>query len=400
MKALVQSYNANTHKGVLLALVPFQELYYKAQFSHKTNPGEDPYETEYEIANNDMYQRELNITHLKEVRQYLYETISSDINNNVYSALFPTSMLIAYTDDNVDNTLANRYEIEIDLPTKFYIVDGQHRLAAMKSLYDDVKDKEDEKSRNIATYIKKYTFNCSILINYDLWEQARIFADVNFNQKRVNKSLYYEIYGSQYYENSSDWGKNYLYVAHNLVEFMNTFETSPLKGGIRMLGTGQGFVSQAFMVEALLKSISMPRGIWFFDHTGIITKETYRHMSTELISFFIVIRNTFEDLWPINGKHRSILLKTTGIGALIRLMAYLHKLLNEETIDELKRNTDITRKSERYMKEILPYIKKLVPHKDKLFGLNGDFSGTGGRGYEMKLYKRMREISCGIPIEE
>lgn len=399
MKALVQSYNVVFHKGVLLALIPFKEFYDKAKFTFKTRPEEDPYETEDVVANKEMYQRQLNTTHLNEVKRYLREIIQSDLDTKSRSAIFPTSMLIAYSDDDIESKLVNQDEVEITLPDYFFVVDGQHRLAAMNSLYEEVRDKGDEESCNIFHYLMNYKFNCSILINYDLWEQARIFADVNFKQKRVNKSLYYEIYGSQYFENPSDWGKNYVYVAHNLVDFMNKFEYSPLKGGIRMLGTGKGYVSQAFMVEALLKSISMPRGIWYFDYTTNLTKETYRHMSTELVSFFTVIKNLLGDMWPDSGKHKSILMKTTGIGAMIRLMAYLHKLLEYNIIMDLKSYSGERRQCESYMRFITPYIKRLIPHKEKLFGLKGNFSGTGGKGYEMKLYKKMREIACGVPID-
>lgn len=396
MKALVQSYDKTNHKGVLLSLVPFREFYDKAMFTYKTRPEENPYETEEIIANEEMYQRQLNTSHLNGVKKYLREVIQSDILNKSCSAIFPSSMLIAYTDDDIDLILSGNGEVEITLPERFYVVDGQHRLAAMNSLYDEVKGKGDEESCNIFKYLMNYNFNCSILLNYDLWEQAKIFADVNFNQKRVNRSLYYEIYGSQYFENPSDWGKNYVYVAHNLVDFMNKFEESPLKGGIRMLGTGKGFVSQAFMVEALLRSISMPRGIWYFDYTTDLTKETYRHMSTELVSFFTIVKGIFSDMWPDDGKHKSILMKTTGIGAMIRLMAYLHQLLDESIKEELKMYMGNDRQCRSYMKFITPYINKLVPHKNKLFSLKGDFSGTGGKGYEMKLYKKMREISCGV----
>jgi hypothetical protein len=118
MKALVQSYNILNHKGVLLALVPFKEFYDKAMFTYKTRPEEDPYETEDIIANDEMYQRQLNITHLNGVKKYLYEVIKTDIENKSRSAIFPTSMLIAYSDDEVDFRLADQTEVEITLPER------------------------------------------------------------------------------------------------------------------------------------------------------------------------------------------------------------------------------------------------------------------------------------------
>ena len=48
----------------------------------------------------------------------------------------------------------------------------------------------------VLDYIKQFEFNCTILLGFDKWEQGKVFADVNFNQKPVNKSLYYDIFGS------------------------------------------------------------------------------------------------------------------------------------------------------------------------------------------------------------
>jgi len=42
------------------------------------------------------------------------------------------------------------------------------------------------------------------MMNFDTWEQAQVFAEVNFNQKRVSRSLYYDIYGMNYSEDSTD----------------------------------------------------------------------------------------------------------------------------------------------------------------------------------------------------
>ena len=64
-------------------------------------------------------------------------------------------------------------------------------------------------------------------------------------------------------------------------------------------------------------------------------------MASELISFYTVVKECFSDYWPIYMKHRSILSKTTGVGAMIRLMGYIHvRFLNDEIRQGLQKSND------------------------------------------------------------
>ena len=381
MKALIQSYNKETGKAVLLACVPFLDLKDKAKFTFRKNPDDDPYSDK---AND--YQRKLNFQHVNDIIKYL-RNVCLDPDP---SPIFPTSMLIAFSDENFERHNSNEI-INIEIPDGCYIVDGQHRLKAMIDLYNSVSSSFYDEDKKIKDFLDQYKFNCSLLINYDLWEQAKVFADVNFKQKKVSKSLYYDIYGQEYSDNPSDYKQNGIYLAHALVEFINGKPYSPLYHQIKMLGSGAGVVSQAFFVEALLRHITSPRGIWYFDPYRVsVDKSILAPMRVELITFLQVIKRELSEYWL---KSDSILCKTTGIGALMRLMGYLHKVIND--VDFLLKEYNDESFSEDYSKALTPYIRKIIPESESLFSSKqgiGRYSNTGGKGMEMALYKELLAI--------
>lgn len=114
-------------------------------------------------------------------------------------------------------------------------------------------------------------------------------------------------------------------------------------------------------------------------------------MASELISFYTVVKDCFSDYWPIYMKHRSILCKTTGVGAMIRLMGYIHvRFLNDEIRQGLQKNNDYF--YEPYINKVENVLSALKDKSESLFSFKGDFSGTGGRGLELALYNKMCEI--------
>lgn len=371
MKAIIQEYNSVSGKMVLQACIPFTILRDKAKFTYRTRPEEDPYH-----SSRSDYQRQLNLQHVKEIRDYISSSILASSKQTI--ALFPTSMLISYSIDNEELKINDEDEIvDIEVKDGCYIVDGQHRLKAMIDLYDKVNDKTDlfGYDERIKSFLESYKFNCSILLNYDLWEQSKIFADVNFKQKKVNKSLYYDIYGFIYSEHATDIKQNAIYLAHSLVEHLNNTQNSPLFKQIRMLGNGTGKISQAFLVEALLTHISSPRGIWYFDpFIEDVNKEMLTRMKNEIFSYLFAVEKVFDEVW---GTTKSIIKKTTGMGALIRLMGYIHCL------DDFK--------DDDYENIYLKYLNKCKCYQLDLFSTEhpGRFCGTGGKGLEVALYKEL-----------
>lgn len=389
MNAMIIGGNAEAQKWVMQANVSFLNLHQKAKFTYMRDPGEDLYSYNELLPKNEPYQRRIKEERIKDIKKFIRDAILNEYKGEQVSVIFPTAMLLASSIDRPFKLFdtVNLQDIYADLGD-FYVVDGQHRLKAMQELYDDVTNRliYDENDAVIKEYLDRYVFNCTILLNFDLWEQAQVFADVNFNQAKVNKSLYYSIYGMNFSKNPSDWNRNYIFIAHSLVKFINNYELSPLKGCIKMLGTGKGFISQAFLGEALMPLIRSPRGIWYVDPHILTDKPNYRFMAVELLSYFDAVKTVLIDYWPKNNVHQSILCKTTGIGAMVRLMAYIHQTkMSVELKEELRHNKKTTI-HHLYTEFVTPLLKKLLPEANDLFGLKGNYAGTGGKGLEHQLF--------------
>lgn len=375
MKAIVQSYNAITGKAILQTCISFKDLKGIARFTARRKSSLDPYSTEEE--SNDNYQRMLNEGHVREIVNYISNSIKR-VTSALELDIFPTSMLIAFNSDveQCENNIA-----EIDLPNPneggyCYVVDGQHRLMAMIQCHEKATPNEQ-------AILEDYKFNCTILLNYDLWEQSKVFADVNFKQKKVNKSLYYDIYGSLPPENETGYWQNAIFIAHSLVECLNEDNDSPLFNDIKMLGTGSGVISQAFLVEAILRHIQSPRGIWYISPNIPVSDSHLNCMKLEIFAFLKNLKDHFTNIWK---KEEYIIRKTTGMGALLRLMGKLHDEIKFKIVD-----FDEDFITNQYAKYIEPYISTLAKHQD-IFKKDGEFGKTGGKGNELGLYREMLKI--------
>lgn len=398
MKGFVLNRKDNSAQIVLQACISFISLKGRAQFGYRVNPMDDPYSTSSIFGDaNNQYQRRVDNRRVNEIKSFIKNSILKEKGNDVVSVLFPTAMLLAFDFDDEVSIDDKDMTFEFDLPDIVYIVDGQHRLWSMIQLYDEVKGLTDENSLFVKNYLEKFKFNCTLLMNFDMWEQAQVFANVNFKQKAVNKSLYYDIYGMEYHEDEKDREKSAMYVAHQIIQELNDNNKSALQGFIKMLGTGRGYMSQSCLADAMIPSILSDQGIWYIDFEALEGEmPVYNFMIVEAMSFFNAVAETFPDMWPKNGeKSPSILCKTTGIQVLVRLMGYLHKI-NRRSIHKM-----IDRKSPEiyinieYQSLMKEYLSLFVARQVELFGLGnngGKFSGTGGKGLVKRLYEELVRI--------
>lgn len=395
INAFIQHSKPNSDKMVLQALVPFVDLMKHALFTSKANPNEylaDKYDKLAE-ENLEYYQRRINSDRLKDIQKFIITAILEEQSNVSLATLFPSSMIIALSPDYY---IPNEGEsVSININKNVFIVDGQHRLMAMILLYKRlISDgtKKSSKTDYIIKYLKDYKFNCTILVNFDLWEQGQVFINVNFKQKPVNKSLYYEVFGSEYREGSPDDKRNQIYLAHCLVKDLNEQIGSPFYNKIKMLGTGSGYVSQAFFVEAILPLFRI-KGIWWKNPINYeIRDDDYNEYLAELITYFKAIKDSFNDYWPTeNESNGRIICKTTSIGAFLRLLSYIRNE-KEENFSSLLKSTPKGENCKEYYYYMLKMLSPIKTEAKKLFGDNSEFSSGSGKGFESRLFKRLRDI--------
>lgn len=412
-------------KGVYNSIIPFKEIVNSLKFTHRQSPTKGNDE--------DYFQRLTSDDRVFKIIKYL---INQSKSNNFVT--FPLNFILSINliedqeiesesnyinflnDNGVDNELKvaffDKKDNLIVIPENkiILIVDGQHRLAALKYLYYALEGKEDNLQENEINFIKKIKktlltesldtqnllFNikefeicATILLDFDVYEQAKVFADVNFNQKPVNKSLYYDIYGSFPNEDHND-----IYIVHNWCQRLNEDNDSVLKDKIKMLGNGPGFVSQAFLCDELLPLVRKG-GIWEKIMNDYVNEREDK--TDELLLFikkyFEGVRDKFINepaLWP-NQKEtasstNSILLKTTGLAALIKLIPSFYKEYKDSSeieinvkdrFNNIKENLETTdqNKTEKISGEY--YFSKS----------KGAFSKGAGKGLQDKLFKELKK---------
>lgn len=329
------------------------------------------------------FQREVDRFKVNKIVAFIERAIYNDYPANLILkdggsvlSLFPTAMILSFdidfadTEDAVEvgGELIKIDNDKLDNQKPIFIVDGQHRFQGVKVFY--------EKHPDLRVNLD-IEFPVTVLVGYDIFEQSRIFANVNFEQKPVNKSLYYDIFGSLPEE------KNVITLAHYTAKHLNEDEDSPIKGMVKMLGSGPGIVSQAFLVESIMNLIGR-KGV-FEDYYIDYLNKGYQFNKILIIlkDYFRSLQRAFPEYWPkenldggyITAEYKSILMKTTGIGALMKFLNYIKA--------EVKQGKSFD--------DIFSLIKLVKSAKGgNLFGDSSQFSKAGGGGLQSSLFKEIK----------
>ncbi len=393
----------NSKSGaVYTGRISFRELLTIHRLTERKESLVDPFgELNYPIKFDDdeEFQRHLNTSKLNDLNKFLNKEFN-DENQNI---IFPSSVILSLdlnennssdlSESDIENlyiqNLSSCFVLNENGINSIYIpktnricliVDGQHRFYGLKRFYESTND--SKKKENILNF----QFVATILLGYDAFQVAEVFANVNFNQKPVNKSLYYDIFGSSVKE------KNEIQLAHFTALHMQNSEDSPLNGMIKLLGKGYGLFSQAFFVEKLLIHFK-GKGVWTELYENYLNDgEKFLIIPTFLNAYFKSIKKQYNDCWPKKVtreekevysayKYDYILCKTTGMGAYFRLIKDIFPLvrhLNSEIEIFEKCNSIFSKLSEEDAKN--------------LFSKNGEFGQGGSEGFQVRLYKELKII--------
>lgn len=261
---------------------------------------------------------------------------------------FPTSILIAANidrDGGIVEKHDDRWTVEktnttdvfnLVIPDKVssLIIDGQHRLNAFN--YADSSCKEIE-------------LVCSIFLDLPNPYQAYLFATINGNQKRVDKSLALELFGYDVEnEPQNTWSPEKLAVY--LTRKFNFSKKSPLYQKIKLaplyseideiVNREQWLLSTAAMVEGIMSLISsnpqkdrdmlaMKRNSIWGDKTRQILSNNnrpvlrYLYISSKDDELYSILEKYFWSvktiLWD-NATENSVILKTIGISVLFDIL--------------------------------------------------------------------------------
>lgn len=172
---------------------------------------------------------------------------------------------------------------------------------------------------------------------------------------------------------------------------MNFKADSPLINKIKMLGNGQGYFSQAFFVDALIPLFRNDafRFVYTdFEENG----KLYPNITTFLKLYFDTVFKIYKDCLPQENetKYSSILLKTTGMGALIKLLPQVFNSIKREN-NIIDSKDVLLLESPKIIQCIENFFKEIKNNGDKYFSSNSQFSKGAGKGLQSKLFEEIKK---------
>lgn len=251
-------------------------------------------------------------------------------------ATFPTSVIVAVNEQEYVNyddaagilTIRNYRDGE-DKPSIAIrqigrVIDGQHRIAALSSFPVE----------------QSFDVPATIFVGADIADQGHIFATVNLEQTKVNKSLVYDLYELARTRSPQK-------TAHVVAVSLDRDKDSPLHQRIKRLGiatVGRTFepVSQATFVEGVLRHITADpkrdRDELLRGHRLKKTDDSDRYklvlrdlfvdqrdvdIIQLLFNYFSAVRSRWPVAWDKRGSGE-VLNRTNGVRALLRFFRHAY----------------------------------------------------------------------------
>lgn len=237
-------------------------------------------------------QRVLNRQRISSIKKYVLE------GNNFYS-----TFILNWTDDKLKPEF-NDNEIVIPIvPFAAQAIDGQHRLVGLQ---DAIKENESIGEKEILV---------TLSLNLKTKDAARIFININSEQKPVPKSLIYDLFGE--IESNANHSINR---ATDIADELNTNIESPFYSSIKYPGQpkGVGLIDLSTVVGSLKKHLE-PDGV-FASHK----LTNLQNQKSVILNYFTAIRFYYdrEELW--SNKNKNPFLTNAGFfGAIEHLIKNL-----------------------------------------------------------------------------
>lgn len=246
-------------------------------------------------------QRRTDIKRIEEISSYTREATG---------LVFPTPIVLSLNVFNSTEESLSKQELEDNYFTEnfgtidykdfdsmeFTIIDGQHRLAGLVDAFNRSKIDID--------------MPVTIVLGASLSEATEIFIQINGNQRKVDRSMIYDLYGNIDKKEYEDI-KKFVHVA----SILNERQNSPFFNMVKRLGSGTGTISQAFLLDNI---------IYAFKEMNMI-KNSLQDTYSYLYLYFSIVKDVFYNIWENNGRDSSQIVKTNGIGALFLIMINLYK---------------------------------------------------------------------------
>ncbi len=199
----------------LLVSQPFGDFYVVSILASQLVEVSHSLAAKYMDGQLDGVQRAINKERIKNISKYCLTD----------SPLFPNTIILAANIDEDGDVLEEESKwrildnnLIIPFPIKSAsIVDGQHRIEGIK--------------RALSEGAQDFNLVCAVYLDLPIANQAEVFATINFNQQKVDKSLAYQLFG--YDMDSTEpkyWAPDTLSV--NLARILGRQKSSPFRNHI------------------------------------------------------------------------------------------------------------------------------------------------------------------------
>jgi DGQHR domain-containing protein len=218
-------------------------------------------------------QRVLNKQRINSIKKYV-------LDGNVFYSTF----ILNWTDTRVKPEFLNDEIIIPIVPSSAQAIDGQHRLVG---LAEAIKEDETIGDKEILV---------TLSLNLTTKEAARIFININSEQKPVPRSLIYDLFGE--IENDTNHSINR---STDIAEELNENIDSPYYGAIKYPGQpkGVGFVDLSTVVSSLKKHL---------ESDGVFASHKLTNLQNQkvvILNYFTALKFYYdkEDIWTNKSKN-------------------------------------------------------------------------------------------------
>jgi DGQHR domain-containing protein len=272
-------------------------------------------------------QRILNPRRISSIREYTLKVGS-----------YPSSIILNWVNTKYDVSLDKGHIVIPLVERSAQIIDGQHRVAGIRAAIDDNAD-IGELEIPVALYKHLGTKEC-----------ADIFLSINTEQKPVQKSLVYDLYGlaSEYivdFEASR---------AKDIATTLNEQDDSPYFGFIKFPGPARkrGGIALSTVVSAI-KPLVAEKGV--FEQAGLIGLDT---QTKAIVNYFHALCEMYGDEW--DNKDNAFIYAAGFAGAI--------DFLKNRLLDYCVRHRSFT---PTMIRKVLTLNESELIHQSELKGLGG-----------------------------
>ena len=254
------------------------------------------------------HQRQLREKRAKEIAMYCSDP----------DATFPTPIILSIAKEDFTEEPCNIPGIKcfsyVETKKIAELLDGQHRVAGIAQ-------------------VKDCDFELPVIVMFDLREEqkAYVFATINGNQIKVDRSLIYDLY-------ALNEGRSPYKTCHQIAKIMNSDIGSPFYRRLKMLERRENVtetISQNIFVTKLCELISknpqqdailLKNGRLLEDNALLVFRKYFKDKQDEVIlriltNYFGAAATVFKKEWNIPQKY--ILTKTVGFSGLMAALSDL-----------------------------------------------------------------------------